>query len=77
MNRRTDETRPARSKGREEALDHFVATVAKIDEVLGAIKAANDEHYGTHPDEVHWGHAGDAGRVLAGLKEVLDIIEGE
>lgn len=51
--------------------------MGRIDEALAAIKAANDEHYDLTPEEVHWGHVGDAGRVLEGLKEINAIIQGD
>ena len=61
----------------EKALDHFVVAVAEIHTLLEAIGEANDEHYGHTPDEIHWGHVGDAKRTLSGLKEILDVIRGE
>ena len=64
-------------KTHEKALDHFLGTVDEIHTLLELIGEANDEHYGLTPDEIHWGHVGDAKRIYSGLKEILDVIRGE
>lgn len=61
---------------RQQALDEYMARVAKIAAALETIKAANDEHYDHAPEEIHWGHVGDAGRVLTGLEEIVEVIQG-
>ena len=60
-----------------QALDRFVAIVGEIRATLEAIQEANDEHYDLAPEEVHWGHVGDATRTLERLKEILTVIRGQ
>jgi hypothetical protein len=59
------------------ATERFATIVAEIHITLAAIQAQADEHFGRTPDEIHWGHVGDAGRVRDALVEVLAIIRGE
>ncbi len=54
----------------------FAAAVEEIREVTGKILEAADDHLGVDPDNVHWGHVGDANRILAALRETLAIIQG-
>ena len=63
--------------GNEKALDEFIARVGKIDAALETIKVANNDHYDLSPDEVHWGHVGDVGRVLERLEDIIAIIQGD
>ena len=39
-----------------QALDYFVAFKVEIDELLAALAAHSEDHFGVTPDEVHWGH---------------------
>ncbi len=61
----------------EKALNRFVTIVGEIRTTLEAIQAAADDHFDLTPDEIHWGHVGDAARTLDGLKEILAVIRGE
>ena len=61
----------------EKALDRFLAIVGEIRTATEAIQKSADDHFDLTPDEIHWGHVGDAGRTLEGLKEVLAVIRGE
>lgn len=61
----------------EQALERFLATVGEIRTTLEAIQAATDDHFDLTPDEIHWGHVGDAARVRDALAEVLAIIRRE
>ena len=68
----------AKKAGRnEKALARFIEINGEIETVLGELHDANCEHYGLSPEEIHWGHVGDANRTLAGLKEILAAIRGE
>ena len=67
----------SQTKSRERALGEFMARVTKIGAALETIQAANDEHYGLTPEEIHWGHVGDAGRVLQGLEEIIAAMQGD
>ena len=66
----------SQTRSRERALEEFIARVGKIDAALETIKVANDEHYNLTPDEIHWGHVGDVGRVLEGLEEIIAAMQG-
>jgi hypothetical protein len=61
----------------EDATERFVATIGEINTALEALQAATADHFDLTPDEIHWGHVGDARRVLTGLNEILAIIRGE
>ncbi len=70
-------TTKTRTKTNEEALANFVTAIGEIVTTIDEIKIAADDHFGTHPDEIHWGHVGDANRVLEGLKEIATIIRND
>jgi hypothetical protein len=69
--------RAAKAATKEKALDRFLETVCEIRTTLEAIQEAADNHFDVMPEEVTWGHVGDANRTLAGLKEILAAIRGE
>ena len=51
-----------------QAIDHFVARKAEIDELLAALAAHSEDHFGIMPDAVNWGHVTplvDASALLA------------
>ena len=61
------------------ALDAFIARKAEIDAMLDRLKALSDEHFGTSPDEIDWGHAGTLAHYAELLKRITDAAfkEGE
>lgn len=61
----------------EKALDRFLAIVSEIRTATEANQEAADDHFDLTPEEIHWGHVGDATRTLEGLKDVLAVIRGE
>jgi len=61
----------------DRALSEFVKTVGEIDAVLQDLRNANDDHYDTAPEDVHWGHVGDVKATLADLRQILSRIRGE
>jgi len=63
----------------ETALGAFIARKAEIDEMLTRLQALSDEHFNTHPDEIHWGHVGDLGHYAEQLRGITDSAfhEGE
>jgi hypothetical protein len=67
----------AEREATEEPLDRFLAIVREIRSTLEAIQEAADDHFELTPDEIHWGHVGDAQRTLSDLKEILAVIRGE
>jgi hypothetical protein len=44
---------------RTTAKDAFIAKKAAIDTMLARLQALSDDHFDSHPDEVHWGHVGN------------------
>jgi len=61
------------------ALDAFMARKAEIDHALERLQTLSDNHFNTHPDEIHWGHVGDLGHYAELLKQITDAAfkEGE
>ena len=58
----------------EAALDAFLARKAEIDAMLDRLRAASGDHFGVHPDAVHWGHAGDLEGHAALLRRICDAV---
>ena len=61
------------------AKDAFIAKKAAIDAMLARLQALSDDHFDTHPDEVHWGHVGNLEYYAELLKRITDSAfkEGE
>lgn len=55
------------------AIDEYMTRSARIQQQLAQLQRLADDHFGVHPDEVHWANVGDLGRVEAGLAEILAI----
>ena len=68
--RKTDNTK---------ALDAFIAAKAEIDAMLERLKTLSDDHFETHPDEIHWGHVGTLRHYAGLLRQITDSTfkEGE
>ena len=47
-----------RTASNDKALDAFIAAKAEIDTMLERLKALSDDHFETHPEEIHWAHVG-------------------
>lgn len=64
---------------RPTASDAFIAKKAVIDTMLARLQALSDNHFDTHPDEVHWGHVGNLDYYAELLKRITDSAfkEGE
>jgi hypothetical protein len=43
---------------------------------IEALRQLTNDHFGHHPDAIHWGHVGDPGRVEAALGDLLAIFDG-
>ena len=63
----------------DKALDSFIATKARIDQMLARIQALSDDHFNTDPDAVHWGDVGTLNHYSSLLRQITDIAfnEGE
>lgn len=68
-----------RTASNDKALDAFIAAKAEIDTMLERLKALSDDHFETHPDEIHWGHFGTLQRYAGLLRQITDSAfkEGE
>lgn len=68
-----------RQTNRPTAQDAFLAKKAEIDAMLARLQALSDEHFNSHPDEIHWGHVGDLEHYASLLKRITDSAfkEGE
>ena len=62
-----------RAADNSKALDAFIAAKAEIDTMLVRLKALSDDHFETHPDEIHWGHVGTLNHYRAKLREITDM----
>ena len=56
----------------EKALQEFMAKMAQAQELLTELQAHVDDHMGTNPDEINWGHVGSAGYMAEKLTELTD-----
>jgi hypothetical protein len=64
---------------RETALAAFLSKKGEIDKLLARLQALSDDHFNTHPDEVHWGHVSNLDNYADLLKRITDsaFSEGE
>ena len=61
-----------RATENSKALDAFIAAKAEIDVMLERLKALSDDHFETHPDEIHWGHVGTLKHYAGLLRQITD-----
>jgi len=68
-----------RTTDNSKALDAFFAAKAEIDSMLARLAALSDDHFETHPDEIHWGHVGTLNHYRDRLRQISDAAfkEGE
>jgi len=68
-----------RTTDNSKAIDAFLAAKAEIDSMLARLAALSDDHFETHPDEIHWGHVGTLNHYRDLLREISDAAfrEGE
>lgn len=64
---------------KEAALDAYMARHANVRAMLARLTAEADDHFGTNPDTLHWGHVGDIGGIEEQLQRICDQVfkEGE
>jgi len=67
------------TRNNDKALAAFMARKAEIDAMLARLQALSDEHFNAHPEDIHWGHAGDLADMSMKLREICDraFQEGE
>ena len=68
-----------RATDNSKALGAFLAAKSEIDSMLARLAALSDDHFDTHPDEIHWGHVGTVNLYRDRLREITDSAfkEGE
>ena len=68
-----------RATDNSKAIDAFLAAKAEIDGMLALLTALSDDHFETHPDEIHWGDVGTLNHYRDRLREISDAAfkEGE
>ena len=68
-----------RAAPKDKALDAFIAAKVEIDTMLERLKALSDDHFETHPDEIHWSHVGTLKHYAGLLRQITDSAfkEGE
>jgi hypothetical protein len=66
-------------RNQDAALQKFLAKKVEIDTMLARLQALSDDHFNTHPDEVHWGHVSNLDNYADLLKRITDsaFSEGE
>ena len=63
----------------DKALNAFLAAKIEIDAMLARLKALSDDHFGTHPDAIHWGDVGTLNHYASLLLQITNSAfkEGE
>lgn len=55
-----------------EALDAFISAKCEIDAILERLHGFSEDHFGTNPDDVHWGHVGTLAYCASLLRQITD-----
>lgn len=58
-----------RKSSKDQALETFSHHVASARELVTMLRRHLDDHMDVGPDELNWGHVGDAARLVEVLKE--------
>ena len=63
----------------DKALESFLATKRRIDQMLARIQTLSDDHFNTDPHAIHWGDVGALNHYSSLLRQITDIAfsEGE
>ena len=63
----------------DKALNAFLTAKIEIDAMLARLTALSDDHFDTHPDEIHWGDVGSLNHYASLLRQITDsaFSEGE
>ncbi|MCL2107046.1 MAG: hypothetical protein FWH26_08340 [Oscillospiraceae bacterium] len=59
---------------KQTALEAYAAALAEMRDTLAALTAHADDHLGTTPEEIHWGHVGSANHVNDLLGEIAGFL---
>jgi hypothetical protein len=60
------------TKTNDVAMNAFMLRYACIRDKLERLQALADDHFGFVPDDINWGHVGDASSVDDALGEILE-----
>jgi hypothetical protein len=66
-----------RATDNTKAVEAFLAAKAEIDTMLERLAALSDDHFDTHPEEIHWGHVGTLNHYRDKLREITDSAFGQ
>jgi hypothetical protein len=68
-----------RATQNDKTLDAFMAARPEIDVMLERLKALSDDHFGTIPSGINWGHVGTLNHYASLLRQITDAAfkEGE
>jgi len=69
---KTSKTAPVKTT-RNDPQTAFLHNIASAREMIARLTSHLDDHMGVSPDDVNWGHVGDAGRLVAALKEACIV----
>jgi hypothetical protein len=63
----------------EKALESFLATKRRIDDMLARIQTLSADHFNTDPEAIHWGDVGTLNHYSSLLRQITDsaFSEGE
>ena len=63
----------------DKALESFLATKRRIDDMLARIQTLSADHFDTDPDAIHWGDVGTLNHYSSLLRQITDsaFSEGE
>ena len=63
----------------DKAIESFLATKRRIDDMLARIQTLSADHFNTDPDSVHWGDVGTLNHYSSLLRQITDsaFSEGE
>jgi hypothetical protein len=60
------------TRNQQRSLEAFLAGKAEFDTLLTELRRMSDDHFGTAPDAVLWGHAATLEHWNSRLREVTD-----
>jgi hypothetical protein len=72
MRTQTTTAKTTRKSNNEEARRAFVGKLAEARKLMERIEKHLDDHMGVPPEEINWGHHGDACRIVHLLKEITE-----
>jgi len=61
-------------KNNEKAIDAFIGTLVGINDHLDSIQKYMEDHMGTSPDNINWGHVGSARKVYEELDNIMEFL---